>query len=59
MSSVPIAKWPAVIPAHHPDGDSHSATHQTLPIHIPANTTHNAAPPHFTVFLILGCGFTA
>jgi hypothetical protein len=37
----------------------HPASHHALPSHTNVNTTHATAPPHFTVFLILGCGFTA
>ncbi len=30
--------------------------HQMLPIHTTTNSTDTTAPPHFTDFLILGCG---
>ena len=46
-------------PTHEPVCPFHRTTHGTLQAVSTSRNPVSTAPAHFTVFLILGCGFTA
>jgi hypothetical protein len=55
---LPTSTDPSPIATQELSGNSRHTRHHALLIHTAKSTTHTTVPPHFTVFLILGCGFT-
>jgi len=43
----------------HPPAPAHPKCHRTLTTDATSRNANVAAPPHFTIFLILGCGIIA
>ena len=54
-----MTSWPPRTPDLQPSDRTQPTNRQALPIQTTASITDTTAPPHFTVFLILECGFTA
>jgi hypothetical protein len=57
LSRLPTYARPDSTPAYAEGELPQRATVHPLATHTTTSNTDTTAPPHFTVFLILGCGF--